>query len=74
MSIITIVIVIIIIIIIIMIIILIVICSEHLYNGKPLKKNKKIKKTIYLCSRKVALTVFTEICSASFFTEIKMLL
>ena len=31
-------------------------------------------KTIYLCSGKVALTVFTEMCSASFFMEIKMLL
>ena len=31
-------------------------------------------KTIYLCSRKVALTVFTEMCSTPFFMEIKMLL
>ena len=28
----------------------------------------------YVCSMKVALTVFTEMCPASFFTEIKMLL
>ena len=31
-------------------------------------------KTIYLRSRKVALTVFTEMCSTPFFMEIKMLL
>ena len=31
-------------------------------------------KTIYLRSRKVALTVFTEICPTPFFMEIKMLL
>ena len=30
-------------------------------------------KTIYFRSRKVALTVFTEMCSATFFVEIKML-
>ena len=30
-----------------------------------------VSKTIYLCSRKVALTVFTEISSTSFFMEIK---
>ena len=28
-------------------------------------------KTIYMCSRKVAVTAFTEMCSASFFMEIK---
>ena len=33
-----------------------------------------ICKTIYLCSRKVVLTAFTEICTASFFMEIQMLL
>ena len=31
-------------------------------------------KTIYLRSRKIALTVFTEMCSTPFFMEIKMLL
>ena len=29
-------------------------------------------KPFYLCSRNVALTVFNEMCSASFFMEIKM--
>ena len=49
-------------------------CSEQLYDGKLGTTTSDImyRKTIYLCSRKVALTVFTEMCSPSFFMEIKM--
>ena len=67
---------IIIIIVIIIIIIVIIIISEMFWTAVWRKTWvgcfwQYVCKTIYLCSRKVALPVFTEMPSASFFVKIK---